>query len=93
LCREIKLVSSRDRATRAKAVGYPHAAVAFFIAKAIFYFAIFGGFWSDLPYFTGLVGLSICLNGGVAEPVAAPQAKMVYNRFKLPPALRKPVGV
>jgi O-antigen ligase len=67
--------------------------LSFFIAKAIFYFTIFGGFWSDLPFFTGLVGLSICLNGGVAEPVAAPQAKTVYNRFKLPPALRKPVGV
>jgi hypothetical protein len=64
-----------------------------FIAKIIFFFTIFGGFTSDMAFFTGLVGLSICVNGGVAEPVRAPEPKLVYNRFKLPAALRKPIGV
>jgi O-antigen ligase len=63
-----------------------------FIAKAIFFFTVFGGFSNDLAFFVGLVGLSICVNGGVAEPVRAPQPKVVYNRFKLSPGMRKPVG-
>jgi hypothetical protein len=64
-----------------------------FIAKAIFFFTIFGAFSNDFAFFVGLLGLSICVNGGVAEAVRAPEPKIVYNRFKLPPALRKPVGV
>jgi O-antigen ligase len=63
-----------------------------FIAKIVFFFTIFGGFSGDLVYFTGLVGISICINGGVAEPAPVPQAKVVYNRFRLSPGMRKPVG-
>jgi hypothetical protein len=65
-----------------------------FIAKAIFYFVIFGAFSTDLAFFTGVLGLSICVNGGIAEPAPVPQPKIIYNRFRIPPpALRKPVGV
>jgi O-antigen ligase len=67
--------------------------LSFFIAKIIFYIVIFGAFKTDLPFFLGLIGLSICVNGGIAEPERAPVPKLIYNRFKIPPpALRKPVG-
>jgi hypothetical protein len=42
--------------------------LAYFVAKAIFFFTIFGSLHSDLPQFLGLLGLSISLNGGVAKP-------------------------
>ena len=45
---------------------------AFFIAKVTFFIVIYGSFWSDLCSFTGLIGLSISLNGAprtVVEPV------------------------
>jgi hypothetical protein len=42
--------------------------IAYFVAKVIFFFIIFGSLHSDLPMFLGLLGLSISLNGGVAKP-------------------------
>ena len=42
---------------------------AYFVAKVVFFFTIFGSLHSDLPMFLGLLGLSISLNGGVAKPV------------------------
>jgi len=55
-----------------------------FIAKAIFFFTIFGSLYSDLPFFTGLLGLSVCINGGVRRGLApAPAPKIVINKFKL----------
>ncbi len=55
-----------------------------FIAKAIFFMTIFGSLYSDLPYFTGLVGLSVCINGGMRRGVApAPVARPLIKRLKL----------
>ena len=65
---------------------------AYFVVKVIFFFAVFGGLSSDLPTFLGLLGLSISLNGGVAKPAFVPQPKMVFNRFKLHPSVRRPIG-
>jgi hypothetical protein len=45
---------------------------AYFVAKVIFFFTIFGSLHSDLPMFLGLLGLSISLNGGVAQPAVEP---------------------
>ena len=42
--------------------------LAYFVAKVIFFFTVFGSLHSDLPLFLGLLGLSISLNGGVAKP-------------------------
>ena len=64
---------------------------AYFIARAIFFFVIFGSFYSDMAIFTGIVGLSVSLNGGMAKPALAPQPHPVFNRFKFNPAVRKPV--
>ena len=41
---------------------------AHFLARIVFYIAVFGSISSDLHHFLGLVGLSICLNGGVGGP-------------------------
>jgi O-antigen ligase len=46
--------------------------LAFFIMKVVFFFFIFGSLYSDLYSFTGLVGLSVSLNGR-PEPVAEPE--------------------
>lgn len=35
----------------------------YFVAKTLYYFAIFGSFFNDLYVFTGLIGLSVSLNG------------------------------
>src|SRR4030095_1398735 len=37
--------------------------LAFFIMKVVFFFAVMGSFYSDLYSFTGLIGLSVSLNG------------------------------
>jgi hypothetical protein len=45
--------------------------LSYFIAQALFFFLVFGSLYSGLCYFTGLVGLSVSLNGGVCKPRAA----------------------
>ncbi len=55
-----------------------------FVGKAIFFFAIFGSLYSDLPMFTGMLGLSVCINGGMRRgPVPVPAPKQVINKLKL----------
>jgi hypothetical protein len=44
--------------------------LAYFIAHVLFFVFLFGSIWSDMFYFTGLIGLSVSLNGGVCEPPA-----------------------
>ncbi len=66
---------------------------AYFVVRVIFYCLVFGSFYSDLPLFLGLLGLSVSLNGGVAKPALAPvQPAVVFNRFRLHPSVRRPVG-
>ena len=47
--------------------------IAYFTARLIFYTVFYGQFDIDLMIFTGVVGLSVSLNGGVASP-ALPQS-------------------
>jgi hypothetical protein len=63
---------------------------AFFITKVLGFFLIFGGFYGDLASFTGLIAISVSLNGGVAKPpVGAPPPRNTARRF-LPP--KKPLA-
>jgi len=65
----------------------------YFIAKTIVFFVIFGGFYTDLFTFVGLVGFSISLNGGVAQAAPAPvRPQMVFNRFRPLPVARPANG-
>jgi len=66
---------------------------AYFIAKTIFFFVIFGGLYSELMTFTGLVGLSVSLNAGVARPMVAFQPKPRPQALRFRPPVRKAVPV
>jgi hypothetical protein len=44
--------------------------LAFFVARVIDFFAVFGGLYSDFGLFAGIVGLSLSLNGGICKPAA-----------------------
>jgi hypothetical protein len=66
--------------------------LAFFVVRAVLFFTVFGGLRGDIAVFVGLVGLSISLNGGVAKPAAVPRPKVVFDRFKLHPSVRRPVS-
>jgi hypothetical protein len=44
----------------------------FFLTRVILFFFIFGSLYSDMAIFTGLLGLSVSLNGGIRRPAATP---------------------
>jgi hypothetical protein len=50
---------------------------AYFLGRTIFFFAIFGAISSDLFQFTGVIGLGIALNRGVAKAPAAVSTRPV----------------
>jgi len=54
-----------------------------FIVKILIFVFIFGSFYGDLIYFVGIIGMSIALNHGVAQPVTEPVTRPVFNKFKL----------
>jgi hypothetical protein len=56
--------------------------LSYFITRTIMYFFVFGSLYSDLVFFTGLVGLSISLNGGVCGPALATSATPAVNEFR-----------
>lgn len=59
---------------------------AFFLAKAIFFFAVFGSFHSDLPQLIGPLGLCIALNGGICrKPQTAPRPVVFRGNLQLRP--------
>jgi O-antigen ligase len=67
---------------------------ALFLAKIIFFFGVFGSLYSDLAVFTGLIGLSVSLNGGVASKSApAPVSIPETPSFQFNPAKRRAVPV
>jgi hypothetical protein len=57
---------------------------AFFLGKAIFFFAVFGSIHSDLYQFTGIIGLSIALNRGVAKAPAVSATRPVPMKRPFP---------
>jgi hypothetical protein len=57
-----------------------------FISKILVFIIIFGGFYSDLVTFVGIVGFSIAVNGGVTKPVPVVQPQLVSRRFRPLPA-------
>ena len=51
----------------------------YFVVRVILFFVVFGALSSDLPMFLGLLGLSISLNGGVAQPVVVPSHTVEFS--------------
>lgn len=60
---------------------------AFFVVKVVFFFLIFGSLYSDLVIYTGIIGLSISLNGGIRRLAAAPVQPEAETNI---PALMRP---
>ena len=60
----------------------------YFIVKLLMFLFIVGSFYSDLVMFTGAVGFSIALNGGILGPTEAPITRSTVSRFKLAHAVR-----
>jgi hypothetical protein len=68
--------------------------LAYFIVKVIFFFFVFGNLYSDFAIFTGLVGLSISLNAGVAKPILLlPPPRGRVRLRRIPQGVRKPVPI
>jgi len=65
---------------------------AYFLARVVFFAAVFGSLYSDLALFTGLLGVSVSLNGGVAQPEAEPQPQFVLGE-RVAPAQAEPQPV
>jgi O-Antigen ligase len=65
--------------------------LAYFVMRVLTYFFVFGSLYSDLITFTGLIGLSISMNGGVArKPVMAVVRRLVLIRPRLRPLTPRP---
>jgi len=62
--------------------------LAFFIAQMIFYLGVFGAFNSQLCLFTGILGMSVSINGGVRKP-----GKAMPARAAQPVAIEGPLPV
>lgn len=59
--------------------------LAYFVVRTLFFTFIFGGFYSELCFFTGLIGLSLSLNGGVCrKPVPVQEEVPAYKRLRSP---------
>jgi hypothetical protein len=58
--------------------------LAYFLTKVAFFFLVFGSFQSDLMVFTGLVGLSASINGGMSQPIKKVVTNPAYLPFRLP---------
>jgi len=58
--------------------------LAYFSSSAISFFFVFGGFYSQVSVFAGVVAFNIGLNGGVRRPVAVPalSPEPVAREFK-----------
>jgi hypothetical protein len=60
--------------------------LAYYVARTVFYFVFYGQFDGDLAFFTGVLGLSVSLNNGVAgpEPVSSPQQETLAHAEPVP---------
>lgn len=45
--------------------------LAYFLGKILFFFLIYGSFYSDVAIFAGIIGLNLAVNGGITKPARA----------------------
>jgi hypothetical protein len=66
--------------------------LAYFLARIVFFFIVFGSFYSDVPQFCGILGLSMSLNNGIrrreriAQPATESQSRRVTDGALAVPA-------
>jgi hypothetical protein len=66
--------------------------LAYFITKTIFFFFVFGSLYSDLAMYTGIIGLSISLNRGIARRfILLPPPRTLARPLHLPQGPRRAV--
>jgi len=64
-----------------------------FVSRVIFFFTVFGSFYSELMFFTGILGLGVSINGGVSLPYLTAQQKRAASSPEKPtPARGRPIG-
>jgi hypothetical protein len=60
---------------------------AYFIAKVIFFFGVFGSFYGDMSQLAALAGLSVAMNGGICRrPEVVPRPVVFRGNLQLRPA-------
>ncbi len=67
----------------------------YYLAKVVFFFLVVGQLNSDLFFFTGLIGLSISLNGGMKKPSPAMSAESrsgPLSKINLRSRITEPLG-
>lgn len=57
--------------------------LAYFIVRIITFVFVFGAFTGDMLIFTGMVGLSVALNGGMRSPAVEPVVRPTFRRLTL----------
>lgn len=62
--------------------------LAYFLTKTVFFFLVYGSFQNELMVFTGLIGLSVTINGGRSQPAKTPAPNPAYMPFRLPKAAK-----
>jgi len=65
--------------------------LAYFLMESIVFFMVFGAFKNQLFMFTGILGMSVCLNGGAAKPprvVARAAGVAIVARSQSPVSVR-----
>ncbi len=64
--------------------------LAYFTVRVIYFLVIFGSFHTELNLFTGLIGLSVSVNGGMRRPAPAkaPATNRAYLPFRLPKVVK-----
>ena len=62
--------------------------LSYFVARVVFFVTIFGSLHGELAMFTGLIGLSVSINGGMCQPAEAPVEKPAFSQLKLARAIR-----
>lgn len=62
--------------------------LSYFLARLFYFTFIFGAFHGELAIFTGLIGLSVSLNGGMRQPQPVPVEKPAFAHMKLARAAR-----
>lgn len=60
----------------------------FFLTKTFMFFVIYGSFHTELAIYTGVVGLSVSINGGVRRSAMAPKPQPGLIPLRLPKTAR-----
>lgn len=62
----------------------------YFTVRVIYFLAVFGSLHTEMTMFTGLIGLSISVNGGMRRPTSAkvPAPNPAYLPFRLPKVVK-----